>query len=306
MICPKCEKENRNEYATVCAYCGQNLYHNADMDEKAKELAAKRKSDKANSIIKTLLAIILAIVVVIVAIIIPKPSKPTDEATLPNSNDISNEPITDANGNPVVLDGTIPDTPEEILFYFNQNANRVKTEAIKVVKNYEDREIKKIEAPKIVQSTAEGMVKTFMADDTEPVEYTTREEIVENFQVPRQKYVSSLTMNDIEEATCEDKGTYYEIKIRVKSEDNPSAGRGVGAAFDVIEPEEVEGKSDMVEDFSTQYTDCTIVAKFDKETDRMISANYMIPTKLMLTVNFMGTHKITLDMSFEKDYTITY
>ena len=41
MICPKCEKENRNEYATVCAYCGQNLYHNADMDEKAKELAKK-------------------------------------------------------------------------------------------------------------------------------------------------------------------------------------------------------------------------------------------------------------------------
>ena len=101
-------------------------------------------------------------------------------------------------------------------------------------------------------------------------------------------------------------GTYYEITITVKSEDNPSAGKGVGAAFDVIEPEEVEGKSDMVEDFSTRYSNCTVVAKFDKSTNRMTHANYMIPTKLMLTINFAGTHNASIDMSFEKDYTITY
>jgi hypothetical protein len=200
----------------------------------------------------------------------------------------------------------MPKTTEEILKYFNTNANRVKTEAKKVVKNYEDREIKKVVAPDALQSTAESMVKTFMADDTEPVEYATREDIIENFQVPRQNYVSCLTINDIVEASCVDKGSYYEIKIMVKSEDNPSVGKGVGAAFDVIEPSEVEGKSDMVEDFSTRYTDCTVVAKFDKTTNRMTSANYMIPTKLMLTVNFMCTHEASIDMSFEKDYTITY
>ncbi len=324
MICPNCGKENVNEYATVCAYCKQELYQNANVEEKQKELSAKQKSDKRKALITSILSIFLAIVVIIIAVLIPKPDKDVDGNTTTNSGETttfasSNESTTNNNGAtneesttkksdaPSKDDPNVMDTTEEILSYFNTNANRVKTEAVKVVKHYEDREIKEIVAPKALQGMAETMVTTFMADDTEPVEYATREEIVENFQVPKQSYVSCLKVSDIEKAACKDMGDYYEITITVKSEDNPSAGSGVGAAFDVIEPEEVEGKSDMVEDFSTQYSNCTVVAKFDKKTNRMVHANYMIPTKLMLTIKaFGGLHNASIDMSFEKDYTITY
>ena len=321
MICPNCKKENMNEYATVCAYCNQPLYSGENAEAKAVELSAKQKKDKVKSAIITVISVILVVVVVIVAVIIPKPDKDdttttentTESTTLANSEEnttnkgvVDEEKSTKKNEDSSKDDPNVMDTTEEIVAYFNKNANRVKTEATKVVKNYEDREIKEIVAPKALQGMAESMVTTFMADDTDPVEYATREEIVENFQVPKQSYVSCLKVSDIEKASCKDMGTYYEITIMVKSEDNPSAGKGVGAAFDVIEPEEVEGKSDMVEDFSTRYSNCTVVAKFDKTTNRMTSANYMIPTKLMLTVSFMGTHNASIDMSFEKDYTITY
>ena len=322
MICPNCKKENMNEYATVCAYCNQPLYSSDVAEAKAVELSAKQKKDKIKSTILAVLSVFLVIVVAIVAIIIPKPDKDDDttttqsgvesttiagpEESTTNADGGKNEESTKKNDDTSKNDPDVMDTTEEIVTYFNKNANRVKTEATKVIKHYEDREIKEIVAPKELQGMAESMVTTFMADDTEPVEYTTREEIVENFQVPKQSYVSCLKPEDVANASCKDMGTYYEITIIVKSEDNPSAGKGVGAAFDVIEPEEVEGKSDMVEDFSTRYSNCTVVAKFDKSTNRMTHANYMIPTKLMLTINFVGTHNASIDMSFEKDYTITY
>lgn len=323
MICPNCKKENMNEYATVCAYCGQPLYSGENADAKATELSAKQKQEKVKSAIIAVISVILVIAVVIVALIIPKPDKDDDTTTTQGStesttladtgesttnNGAINEEKTTKKGEDFSKnDPDVMDTTEEILTYFNKNANRVKTEATKVVKHYEDREVKEIVAPKALQGMAEGMVDKFMADDTEPVEYATHEEIVENFQVPKQSYVSCLKVEDIQKATCKDMGDYYEITIIVKSEDNPTAGKGVGAAFDVIEPEEVEGKSDMVEDFSTRYTNCTIVAKFDKSTNRMTHANYMIPTKLMVTIKaFGGLHNASIDMSFEKDYTITY
>lgn len=314
-----------NEYATVCAYCGQQLYQGANAEEKAKELSAKQKQDKIKAIVMAIISVFLAIVVIVIAVIMPKNDEDdgtttttlgsiesttiadSEESTTNNGAGDNEESTTKKDDDSSKNDPNVMDTNEEILSYFNTNANRVKTEATKVVKNYEDREIKEVVAPKALQSTAESMVETFMADDTEPVEYTTREEIVENFQVPKQSYVSCLKISDIEKASCKDMGTYYEITITVKSEDNPTAGSGVGAAFDVIEPEEVEGKSDMVEDFSTRYTNCTVVAKFDKKTNRMTSANYMIPTKLMVTIKAFGSlHDASIDMSFEKDYTITY
>ena len=78
MICPNCKKENINEYATVCAYCGQPLYSGENADAKAVELSAKQKKDKVKSAIITVVSIILVIAVVIVAIIIPKPDKDGD------------------------------------------------------------------------------------------------------------------------------------------------------------------------------------------------------------------------------------
>lgn len=321
MICPNCGKENANKYATVCAYCGGNLYENQNAEEKAKELAAMQKKDKANSVIKTLLAVILAIVIVIVALIIPKPDK-DDDTNLPDVtesttvSDSGNNTDNDSNNDGISVNpeettnknSKDSKTTAEIVDYFNKNANRVKTEATVVVKNYEKRNIKEVKAPKVLESMVDPMKDKFMQDDTDPITYTGREEIVENFQVPNQSYVSCLTVDDIKEASFKDMGSYYEVRIVAKDTTNPTAGKGVGAAFDVIETNEVANKeeSSMVQKFSTEYSGCTVVAKFDKATNRMTSATYTIPTKLMLTVNMFGTHDISLDMCFEKDYTITY
>ena len=320
MICPNCKKENMNEYATVCAYCNQPLYSGENAEAKAVELSAKQKKDKVKSAIITVISVILVVVVVIVAVIIPKPDKDdttttentTESTTLANSEEnttnngvVDEEKSTKKNEDSSKDDPNVMDTTEEIVTYFNKNANRVKTEAKKVVKNYEDREVGNIDAPPALMWVTKVVdIEKIMADDTEPMEFTTREEIVENFQVPKQSYVSCVTVNDVESASCKEEGNYYIITIRVKDQKNPVVGKGTGAMFDVVEAEEVEAKAEgLVEDFSTEYHDCVVVAKFEKSTNRMVHANYMTPMKLNVTI---GKSNASMEMSFEKDYTITY
>ena len=320
MICPNCKKENMNEYATVCAYCGQPLYSGENAEAKAVELSTKQKQDKVKSAIITVISVILVIAVVIVALIIPKPDKDdttttentTESTTLANSEEnttnngvVDEEKSTKKNEESSKDDPNVMDTTEEIVAYFNKNANRVKTEATKVVKNYEDREVGEIDAPTALMYLTKIIdIEKIMADDTEPMEFTTREEIVENFQVPKQSYVSCITVNDVESASCKEEGNYYIITIKAKDQKNPVVGKGIGAMFDVVEAEEVEAKAEgIVDDFTTEYYDCVVVAKFEKSTNRMVHANYMTPMKLNVTI---GKSNATMEMSFEKDYTITY
>ena len=202
----------------------------------------------------------------------------------------------------------LPEEIPEIVELFNQSANRIKTEASKVVKNYEKRNSNEEElvVPAALESIAKSAFKTFLSDDTEPIVYDTKEEIVAEYIVPGQSYVSKLTPDTVKSATCTDNGSTYTIHIKLKDEKNPTAGKGIGAVCDVIEAAEVAEKTSIVESFSTEYYDCEVRVTVDKESDRVISANYIVPLVLKIKVNMFGTHNFALALSFEKDYTIYY
>lgn len=202
----------------------------------------------------------------------------------------------------------LPQTIPGIVELFNKSANRIKPEAAKVVKNYEKRMVDEDElvVPKALESTAKSMMGTFMKDDTEPIVYATREEIRTEYIVPNQSYVSKLTAADVEKATCTDKGDEYVIYIKLKSETNPTAGKGVGSVCDVIEAAEVAEKASFVEKFTTEYYDCEVKVTVDKATGRVVHANYRTPLVLNIIVNMFGTHDLSVGLTFEKDYTITY
>lgn len=198
----------------------------------------------------------------------------------------------------------------EILKLYNDSANKVKTNASKVVKNYEDREFntETLVVPGVLKGMVSTIVPKFMGDDTEPIEYVGTDAIKENFIVPGQDYVSALTEADIVEATCTDNGTEYEIMIKVKDETNPVPGKGVGAAFDVIETGDITSSeyASMLEKFDTNYFNCVLKCKIDKASGNMTWANYMTPLRMDIVANMMGTHNVSAEISFEKDYNIFY
>ncbi len=204
-----------------------------------------------------------------------------------------------------------PDTPTavaDIVNLFNTSANKIKTDATKVVKNYEKRTTNKdkLVLPAGLESTAENMMKSFMKDDTDPITYATKDEIRAEYIVPGQSYVSRLQPSTVVKATCTDKGSTYEIYLKLKDQTNPTAGNGIGAVCDVIETHEVANKAPFVNTFDTSYYNCEIRATVDKATGKMIHTNYKTPLILNINVSLFGTHDLSIGFTFEKDYTITY
>lgn len=196
----------------------------------------------------------------------------------------------------------------EIVELFNKSANKIKTDAKKVVKNYEKRTVneEQLKMPAGLEDTGREMMKKYMSDDTEPIVYSTKEDIRNEYIVPDQDYVSKLQPSTVVKATCVDNGKTYEIYFKLKDQKNPTAGNGVGAVCDVIEGYEIAEKVSLIKKFDTYYSSCEIKATIDKTTGRMVHSNYKTPVMLDLTISMFGTHDVTVGYTFEKDYTITY
>ncbi len=201
-----------------------------------------------------------------------------------------------------------PQTISEIVELFNKCANRIKPEAAKVVKNYERRIVdeEKLVVPKALESTAKNLMNTFLKDDTDPIVYSTREEITSEYIVPNQSYVSRLTADSVKDATFTDKGNEYVILIKVKDETNPVTGKGVGSVCDIIEANEVAEKAPFIEKFTTDYHNCSVEITVDKATGRVTHSRYSVSVVLGVTVNLFGTHSGNVGLTFIKDYSITY
>lgn len=230
-------------------------------------------------------------------------TQPTTQATpdIPDSSEQTTAPSAEAPSGEM--------SKAEIVALFNESANKVKTDATKVVKNYEDREHLEeyLEMPAVLEGMAGSLMSTVFKDDVDPIEYATKEDIVANYQVPGQNWVSQLTEADVEEATCVDNGTEYEVMLKLYPTKDPADGKGVAKAFDTITPAEIkENAPSMLQEFSTEYFDCVVKCKIDKATGHTTWANYKSPLIMDVVVKFAGTHNARMGLSFEKDYTITY
>lgn len=239
----------------------------------------------------------------------------SSEATENTQSDSTGESVSLPEGQTAVEEPSyeaayvLPETVEEIVTVFNETANRIKTEATKVTKNFEKRynDSSKLIVPDALMSTADKMMSTFMKDDTDPIVYATREEIVAEYIVPDQSYVSKLTADAVKEARCTDKGDTYEIFIRLKDEKNPTAGKGVGSVCDVIETHEIAEKApSMLKEMSTYYYNCTVTVTVDKATGRVTHAVYSTPLIMHMIVNLFGTHEVQAGITFTKDFSIEY
>lgn len=242
-------------------------------------------------------------------LLLSEEAKPSETVSVPTATEsVQAENISTEAASEEEAGFKVPETVEEIVDYFNNSANGIKINAVKVVKNYEKRIIDKenLVVPSALQSVAESLIDTFMKDDTEPIVYDTKEEIRNEYIVPNQDYVSMLKPEYVEKATCIDNGETVEIYLKLKDETNPTAGKGVAAVCDVIEAYEVSDKVSFIEEFTTEYRGCEVRYTIDKASGRAVKAWYSTPLILDVTVNMFGTHRASVGLTFVKDYTITY
>lgn len=195
-------------------------------------------------------------------------------------------------------------TTDEIIALFNESANKIKTSASSVTRNYEDLQHNEeyLEMPGLLKSLGSGLISQFLKKDETPLVYGSQADIIANYPVKTKDFVSKATAGDIAEATCADDGTYYNITLKFKECTDPS-GTGTDSAFNIIQSEEVVNAVPIKLTFSVKYYDGTIVCKIEKATGNMVSANYTLP--MIMSVKAMGVNA-QIGMTFIDDYSIAY
>ncbi len=203
-----------------------------------------------------------------------------------------------------------PEAKEKIIEYFNESSNRVKTEAKKVVKNFEKRthNEEKLVLPSAIKGVGKSLLEDRITDATEPVEYATAEEIIAKYPAPREEWSSKLTADDVIQAVCVEKDGEYEITLVLKSCIDPSPGEGTSRAMDCLDVPTVRDTAPpFITAFSAEYYDCVIRCRVEKKTGRVVWSNYTTPVvvKVGLDAGF-AQFDAEIGFTFEKDYTVTY
>ncbi len=207
-------------------------------------------------------------------------------------------------------DNNNAEVKKKVVEYFNESSNRVKTEAKKVIKNFENRTHNedKLNLPSAIKGVAKSVLESKITDITEPVEYPTPEAIIAKYPVPGQEWSSNLTADDVAEATCVEKGDKYEITLLLKDCVDPEPEKGTSRAMDCLDVPTVRDTAPpFVTAFSAEYYDCVIRCHIEKSTGRVIWSNYTAPVviKVGLDAGFVK-FDAEIGLTFEKDYTITY
>lgn len=233
----------------------------------------------------------------------------TPSQSEPSSSDDTTVPTGDSSSQPEDNQGASSGekTKAEIVALFNESANKIKTNAKSVTRNYEDLQHNEehLVLPSAVQAIGSGLINQFLKKNETPVVYGSQADIIANYPVKTQNFVSNATEADIAEATCTDDGTYYNVTLKFNECTDPE-GNGTASAFNIILREEVMEAAKVVQNFSIKYYDATIVCKIDKATGNMVSATYTLPMIMDVTAKVLISVDATIGMTFIDDYTIEY
>ena len=211
-----------------------------------------------------------------------------------------------------------PQTKEEIVAYFNEASNKVKTDAKSVTKNYSKITLN---GSMTLPSSINGILKLlggadeFVGGQLEKNSQTTPEtytgaQIKAKYPVENESYASKLTAADVKSATCTEKDGKYTITIvTVADAKTANVAHGQGhapKAFNVPLPatinENIPGvASGIVGTASMNYPSSTAKIVVDAKTGHVESSTYDI----CWTINF-DKAGVIIPFITHDSYTIKY
>lgn len=200
-----------------------------------------------------------------------------------------------------------PAAKGEILALFNESANKIKTNASKATRNYQDVQVLEVELPSALQSLADTLVDKFVNPNFTPIEWTGAD-IKEHYPVGGTDYVSKLTEADLANATCNDNGTEYEITLNINNQIDPphDSGTGINAIFWVMNKEDISANVPGLQSCELDYHDCTVTAKIDKATGNMTYAKYSFYFDINVSIKMLATLNASVKILVDEEYVIAY
>ncbi len=211
-----------------------------------------------------------------------------------------------------------PQTKEEVVAYFNNAVNGVKSGAKSVTMNYEKITLSgSCTFPSSLNTIlkllggADKFIGDQLAKENKGKEvFSSKDTIIGRFPVEGETWASKLTASDVSKAVCEEKDGKYYITVTTLSDSissNISHGQGhVPKAFNAVLPgrinENIPGIAQgIVGTASMNYPASTAKIVVDAATGKVLSANY----RLYWTINFEKVGAI-LPFCTEDDYVIAW
>lgn len=235
----------------------------------------------------------------------PVTQAPTTAAPAPDST----QPAGDTAGTTAAATPSTgaPATKGEILALFNESANKIKTNATKATRNYQDIRVENIVLPSALQSLGDTLVEKFVTPNFTPIEWTGAD-IAENYPVGGLDFVSKLTEADLADSTCTDNGTEYEVVLTLNPENDPvpDSGLKTNAIFWVMNPATIAENVPGMQSCSVVYHDCKVTAKIDKATGNMTYALYEFRFDIDVTIKVLATLNAGVDAAVDEEYVIAY
>lgn len=219
---------------------------------------------------------------------------------------------------PTVTELTASSSQAEILSYFNDAINKVKSGSCTVTQNSEvNSQAGGIEGnlPSSITGLADELISSNMGAKSAselPAPASTEADKNAMFPVENESWSSKLTASDISSATVSVADGVYTITINVlPDEASAETAHGVGhmgQAFSVVTPDTITanagGAAGIISNVQTGHSDGRITVTVDAATGNVLTANYYFVWTLSLTA--LGFVDVSIPFGLEKDFSIAW
>ncbi len=243
---------------------------------------------------------------------------PNDETSTQQNNPTTPQNDVKPTQNNSTPSGKAPSTSTmstaDIVSLYNSSVNRVKSEAATVTRNYKKLESlpEYLELPSAIESIGSAAIKQFVKGSDTPESWSAKEEINTVFPVGGTDYSSHLTADMVQSASCEDKGTSYQVEIKLYDDTitSPSKGQGYAGVFNTVTAstfDDINIPTVTFNDVTVKGINGSISCTIDKNTKHVTDITFRNADVLSMNVKVAFSNlKAQFALSAEENYTIQY
>lgn len=219
------------------------------------------------------------------------------------------EPSTQA-----AVSGSSEMNTEKIVELYNAAANKIKSEATTITRNYKHLESLPdyLELPSAIQSIGSAAISQFVKGSDTPESWTSREDMQTIFPVGGTDYTSHMTADMVENATCTDSGNVYQIELKLYDDKltSPEKGQGYAGVFNTVTASSISEVSIPTVTFNTvdvNGINGSISCTVDKASQRVTEITFRNTDILKLNVKVVfSTVDAQIALASEENFSIQY
>lgn len=203
---------------------------------------------------------------------------------------------------------------EEIVALYNESANKIKSTAKLITRNYNRMKNipEELELPSAISGLGKWAIDTFVKGSENAAILDEKEEVMEYFPVQNEEYTSHLTPEMVRTATLNETDKTYEITLVLYNDalTSPAKGKGYAGVFNTVSAatfEDINVPGTTFEKVNVNGFGGKIVCTMDKETKQITHITFFNSDLLNLQVKVAGKQlKVKMAFSNESDFTIKY